>query len=258
MSAQGGGWFGPKRWGWGIIPKTWQGWVTTAVYAALMIGLSRVVSPRTEHLEFVGAIVVLTAAFLAICIWKSERTGSRSLRQCQWLIQASAFPDRHEIAGREKNEPSLVRPEPTDGQANACRPASLVVPTNRQALLNRAFFHACFWNGATSSASADSGSAERLFWLTRCSPLVPIKWPVSTLRRQWRLSTIGKLSNAKNQQPAERVDGRLQRFVRPSNTPIANHDQESSWALCGALEKTYLDPTGIDNLEVEMAVVSNT
>ncbi|MGH8156988.1 MAG: hypothetical protein ACREPQ_02620 [Rhodanobacter sp.] len=74
MSAQGGGWFGPKRWGWGIAPRTWQGWVTTVVYIALMVALPRVVSPRTEHPEFMGAIVTLTVVFLAICIWKFERT----------------------------------------------------------------------------------------------------------------------------------------------------------------------------------------
>lgn len=74
MSTQSHGWFGRKRFGWGLGPRSWQGWLTTAVYAALMIGLPRLVSPRTEHSEFVGAMVLLTLIFLAIFVWKFERS----------------------------------------------------------------------------------------------------------------------------------------------------------------------------------------
>lgn len=75
MSAQGSGWFGSKRLGLGVGPRSWQGWVTTAVYIALMIGLPRVISPRTEHVRFLLSIIVLTTAFLAIAVWKRERPG---------------------------------------------------------------------------------------------------------------------------------------------------------------------------------------
>ena len=35
-------WFGPKRYGWGLSPQTWQGWVITLVGAVAVIVLVRV------------------------------------------------------------------------------------------------------------------------------------------------------------------------------------------------------------------------
>jgi len=34
-------WFGPKRFGWGIGPRTWQGWAVTVVVAAAFVVGSR-------------------------------------------------------------------------------------------------------------------------------------------------------------------------------------------------------------------------
>ncbi|WP_153275317.1 hypothetical protein [Rhodococcus sp. P1Y] len=36
-------WFGPKRIGWGYSPRTWEGWVTLAVFVAVVIALSTLV-----------------------------------------------------------------------------------------------------------------------------------------------------------------------------------------------------------------------
>ncbi|NYI58878.1 hypothetical protein BKA22_001623 [Cellulomonas soli] len=36
-----GPWFGPKRIGWGLGPRTWQGWAVTVGGAALVIVLAR-------------------------------------------------------------------------------------------------------------------------------------------------------------------------------------------------------------------------
>ncbi|WP_158752871.1 hypothetical protein [Dyella sp. S184] len=75
MSASGHGWFGRKRFGFGYGPRSWQGWLITAVYAALMIGVPRVISARTDHVWLIGMMVLLTVAYLAIFFWKLDRTG---------------------------------------------------------------------------------------------------------------------------------------------------------------------------------------
>jgi len=33
-------WFGPKRIGYGISPKTWQGWLILAVFVAAVTGIA--------------------------------------------------------------------------------------------------------------------------------------------------------------------------------------------------------------------------
>jgi len=33
-------WFGPKRFGYGISPKTWQGWLIVAVFVAVVTGIA--------------------------------------------------------------------------------------------------------------------------------------------------------------------------------------------------------------------------
>lgn len=76
MSAPGQGWFGRKRFGFGYGPRSWQGWLVTAVYAMLLIGASRVFPPKVDHREFIMALVFLTVVYLVIFIWKMDRTGT--------------------------------------------------------------------------------------------------------------------------------------------------------------------------------------
>jgi hypothetical protein len=76
MSASGHAWFGRKRFGFGFGPRSWQGWLITAVYAALMIGVPRLISPKTDHAWLIGAMVLLTVIYLMIFIWKLDRTGA--------------------------------------------------------------------------------------------------------------------------------------------------------------------------------------
>ena len=33
-------WFGPRRYGWGLKPASWQGWVLTGVYVAAVFALA--------------------------------------------------------------------------------------------------------------------------------------------------------------------------------------------------------------------------
>jgi hypothetical protein len=67
------GWFGPKRLGIGYGPRTWEGWLISAVYLIMMLGLRYVVSPRSEHSLFISILVLLTVAYAGVFIWKFER-----------------------------------------------------------------------------------------------------------------------------------------------------------------------------------------
>jgi hypothetical protein len=71
------GWFGPKRFGWGFGPRTWEGWLVSLVYIAMLAGLRYVVSPRTDHTLFIVILVLLTAAYAGIFFWKFERNPQR-------------------------------------------------------------------------------------------------------------------------------------------------------------------------------------
>lgn len=75
MSASSRGWFGRKRFGIGFGPRTWQGWLVTAIYVALMIGAPRVFQPKVGHGELAIVMGLLTLAYLIILIWKADRTG---------------------------------------------------------------------------------------------------------------------------------------------------------------------------------------
>ena len=73
-------WFKRKVWGWGWVPVTWQGWLTTLIYISLIltIALSREeVIPGnpdsgSNFLVFGLPIVVSTALFIFIAYKKGE------------------------------------------------------------------------------------------------------------------------------------------------------------------------------------------
>ncbi|HEY4292109.1 hypothetical protein [Luteibacter sp.] len=74
MAAKRTYWFGPKRVGWGIGPRSWQGWATIVIYCGLMISLIRMFD-RVAHPMLDAAIkIILTAAFLALLFWKADRS----------------------------------------------------------------------------------------------------------------------------------------------------------------------------------------
>lgn len=58
-------WFGPKRFGIGISPSSWQGWVSTGIFVALLVPIVRV--PGHGVLK-AGALVVLTLALILIMV----------------------------------------------------------------------------------------------------------------------------------------------------------------------------------------------
>lgn len=61
-------WFEPKRFGYGASPTAWQGWLATAVFAALFV---------LDVTQFRGVLrwglgVVLIAAFIPLVYFKSS------------------------------------------------------------------------------------------------------------------------------------------------------------------------------------------
>jgi hypothetical protein len=43
------GWFGPKRFGWGASPQTWEGWAITLAMVALLAAAIRWLRPVLEE-----------------------------------------------------------------------------------------------------------------------------------------------------------------------------------------------------------------
>jgi len=74
MVSEGPMWFAPKRYGYGAVPITWQGWALTlgftAVVMLLGIGLGK------HPLQLLAAVVPITAAFIVICA-RTTRGGWR-------------------------------------------------------------------------------------------------------------------------------------------------------------------------------------
>jgi len=65
-------WFGPRRYGWGWSPSSWQGWVVTIAFVVV----SRVVLslwPKRAAVAMVG----LVAAFLGVVLVTGDPPGSR-------------------------------------------------------------------------------------------------------------------------------------------------------------------------------------
>lgn len=69
-------WFKRKLYGWGWVPVTWQGWVLTLLYTALVIAFGYTIddtSPTSEVIfTFALPVVMLTVAFIKLCYKKGE------------------------------------------------------------------------------------------------------------------------------------------------------------------------------------------
>ncbi len=72
MSKQKKYWFKRRRYGWGWLPVTWQGWLTVAVFLALSLSAARLLPPKpqqpatSELVSFLAILLGLTVALLAI------------------------------------------------------------------------------------------------------------------------------------------------------------------------------------------------
>lgn len=72
-----GYWFKRKVWGWGWTPATWQGWLVTLVWLALILLLSFTVdetSPLREVMfTFILPTLLLTITLIRICYKTGEK-----------------------------------------------------------------------------------------------------------------------------------------------------------------------------------------
>jgi len=66
-------WFPAKRYGWGWgPPSAWQGWVTLAVYLALVFGGILFIQGAQGAVVYIAYVLVLTVALVAVCWFTGE------------------------------------------------------------------------------------------------------------------------------------------------------------------------------------------
>ena len=65
-------WFGPKRFGWGWTPVTWQGWLVVIAFVAAIVLTGVYLRGAMRILVEIVLIVIL----LAVSWLTSDRTGS--------------------------------------------------------------------------------------------------------------------------------------------------------------------------------------
>ena len=58
-------WFGPRRFGWGWTPISWEGWVVTILFLAVVLGASLIFG-RAPTTIYVG--LGAAAALVVICL----------------------------------------------------------------------------------------------------------------------------------------------------------------------------------------------
>jgi hypothetical protein len=67
-------WFKAKTYGWGWgLALTWQGWVTYAIYAALLATIGTLFPPSRAPGLFLTSLALLSAALIGICLLKGEK-----------------------------------------------------------------------------------------------------------------------------------------------------------------------------------------
>ncbi len=70
-------WFKRKKYGWGWTPFTWQGWLVTLVYIALILAFIFTIDENSPTREvffmLVLPLVILTSTFVRIAYKKSEK-----------------------------------------------------------------------------------------------------------------------------------------------------------------------------------------
>lgn len=71
-------WFASKRYGWGWVPVTIEGWLVTLGFIGLILLNSlRFDEPTLQQtskvVEFLAETFLLVGALIAICFWKGEK-----------------------------------------------------------------------------------------------------------------------------------------------------------------------------------------
>jgi len=70
------GWFGPKAFGWGASPASWEGWAATVVMILAMIGAGLLIDPADGALAWSarGLIIAVYLAVVAFTYRSDART----------------------------------------------------------------------------------------------------------------------------------------------------------------------------------------
>jgi hypothetical protein len=63
-------WFGPKRFGWGYSPRTWQGWLVTIVVVVVIAVVAIATKGRSVLLPIVVAASLIG---LGAIVWVQQR-----------------------------------------------------------------------------------------------------------------------------------------------------------------------------------------
>ena len=58
-------WFAPKRYGFGSVPITWQGWAITIGYVAIVTPVS--VALARHPVQLIAALIPISTVFFVIC-----------------------------------------------------------------------------------------------------------------------------------------------------------------------------------------------
>ena len=70
-------WFCGKLYGWGWTPITWEGWLATVIFAAVIIAATLLFTflPATPVNTFMvsGALLAVTALMLILCYFTGEK-----------------------------------------------------------------------------------------------------------------------------------------------------------------------------------------
>jgi len=67
-------WFAPKRYGFGSVPITWQGWAITLAFVAIVTAASVALAERPVQL--IAALIPIFTIFFVICA-RTTRGGWR-------------------------------------------------------------------------------------------------------------------------------------------------------------------------------------
>lgn len=69
-------WFKRKRFGWGWYPASWEGWLVTVVYIALVVGFTMTIPENATFKELAVRLflplALLTIAFIRVVCKTSE------------------------------------------------------------------------------------------------------------------------------------------------------------------------------------------
>ncbi len=68
-------WFKTKRYGWGWVPATWQGWLLTALFIAMTCLTTLLIPENSERPQestlLIGSVILIEAAVFLFIVWKT-------------------------------------------------------------------------------------------------------------------------------------------------------------------------------------------